>query len=621
MILIYKLNNMFGLQDIINTHLQAMVADVTGIPVNKSNLDSNADNIKNVDKKTYGSFRLPIDYLPDEKKYPLLDTVASDLELAVSTNGQKTMYQHLFQPTNPFAEAMIREWKKQYTNDIKYLEDTQEVIKQTDVIPQHDYVLDHAAIMSIWKDTKEETYFLEKYCFVEWEVLRSLNRSPGFLQMLSIGNLMSPVASLMLPIVFFIFPFIILKIRGIPITFSVYLDVLKDVAKNHFIGKALLNITKVSIDKLIYLMLMLGLYAWQIYQNVLTCYKFYNNIHKINSDLYSMRQYLSASITNMESFIQLHESKSSYYAFCQETKRQCGRLREFRGELEPIEPFSRGFVSKISQVGYLLKCYYELHCNRDYEEAMRYSFGFEGYMDNLRGVKHHILSGKINSAQFGDKICKLEDQFYPGHLSDANIVANSCDLKHNAVITGPNASGKTTFLKTTTLNIIFSQQIGCGFYGKCVIYPYSHIHSYLNIPDTSERDSLFQAESRRCKEIIDSILASPDDRHYCIFDELYSGTNPKEASKSAHAFLKYLSKYDNVDFILTTHYSSICKKLAKLKGKRQIRNYKMDVIEKNGKLEYTYKINKGISKVQGAVRVLEQMEYPSEIIEEIKQSG
>lgn len=607
---------MFGLQDIINTHLQVMVADVTGIPVSDSTTPPNNESGKT--KKMHGSFRLPIDYLPESKKHPLLENVASDLELAVSANGQKTMYQHLFQPKHPFAEAIIDEWKKQYTNDVVYLEDTQRVIQETDVAPRHE--LNHAAIMEIWKGVKEETYFLEKYHYVDWDVLKSLNRSPGFLQLLSVGNLLSPMASLLLPLVFFIFPFIILKFRGIPITFSVYLDVLKDIAKNHFIGKTLLNMGSVSLDKLIYLMLMVGLYAWQIYQNVLTCYRFYNNIHKINASLYTIREYLGISITNMDAFITAHGSKTAYSEFCQETNRICDKLREFRNELEPIEPFSKGFISKIAQVGYLLKCYYELHANHEYEEALRYSFGFEGYLDNLRGVKCHVLNGKLGVAKFGTVACKIEDQVYPAHLAN-QYVTNSCDLKTNSIITGPNASGKTTFLKTTTLNVIFSQQIGCGFYGKCVIYPYTHIHSYLNIPDTSERDSLFQAESRRCKEIIDSIRENPAGRHYCIFDELYSGTNPAEAAKSAHAFLKYLSKYENVDFVLTTHYSSICKKLAKLECNRRIRNYKMDVIDNAGKLDYTYKICKGVSKIHGAIRVLEQMEYPQEIIDEIKQSA
>jgi DNA mismatch repair ATPase MutS len=97
---------------------------------------------------------------------------------------------------------------------------------------------------------------------------------------------------------------------------------------------------------------------------------------------------------------------------------------------------------------------------------------------------------------------------------------------------------------------------------------------------------------------------------------LYSGTNPEEATKSGYAFLKYLSKYKNVDFILTTHYNKICVKLNK---NENIQNYKMNVIENtDSKLVYTYKMKKGISKVQGAIKILEDMEYPEEIINDVK---
>ena len=184
------------------------------------------------------------------------------------------------------------------------------------------------------------------------------------------------------------------------------------------------------------------------------------------------------------------------------------------------------------------------------------------------------------------------------------------------IITGVNASGKTTYLKTTTINIIFTQQFGYGFYDSFKIRPYTHIHSYLNIPDTSGRDSLFQAESRRCKEIIDIIGNNKDDienHHFCIFDELYSGTNPIEASKSAYAFLIYLSSFKNVDFILTTHYTSVCKKITE---KHKMRNYKMNVKRtEDGKLKYTYKIKEGICHIKGAFEILKSMDYPQEILE------
>jgi DNA mismatch repair ATPase MutS len=195
------------------------------------------------------------------------------------------------------------------------------------------------------------------------------------------------------------------------------------------------------------------------------------------------------------------------------------------------------------------------------------------------------------------------------------------------IITGVNASGKTTYLKTTTINILLSQQFGMGFYKSGRICPFTYIHSYLNIPDTSGRDSLFQAESRRCKDIIDAIaktstrnsnneLLSEEGRHFVIFDELYSGTNPDEAVKSAVSLLKYLAKFSNVRFMLTTHYLKICKTFRK---SDKISNYKMRVkVNENGNMQYLYTIKRGISKIQGGVEILKMMNYPEEILQDIR---
>ena len=52
-------------------------------------------------------------------------------------------------------------------------------------------------------------------------------------------------------------------------------------------------------------------------------------------------------------------------------------------------------------------------------------------------------------------------------------------LDKNLIITGPNASGKTTILKTTLINIILTQQMGCGFYSSGNLHPFKYIHCYL----------------------------------------------------------------------------------------------------------------------------------------------
>lgn len=578
---------------------------------------------ENVKKSDIHGFNLPITYLDPNKIHTLSETVSNDLEL-VQTTSENSMYDHLFKPNHGFAKKTIPLWNRQFTSDIQFLEDSKNVVLETRRLPDHKYSVDHDKLMEIWNHTKHNPDFLSKYSFIEFDFLKHFNQSSTFLQYISFIHITSPIISLLLPFLMLFFPFLILKVQGTPITFDVYMDVLKSIAQNHFLGKALVNMNQASPDKIIYIFVTFGLYLLQIYQNITNCHYFYKNIKRINTYLFEMKEYVSYSIQSMENFIELHRNKITFQPFIIETQKHLENLKLFLSEIINIKPFDLS-LSLFGELGYLLKCFYELHSNKEYESALQYSFGFEGYIDNLCGVSENIDSGIVSFANFDlSGTCKLEKQFYPplgkdlSQGKDGSVIKNNCDLDKNMIISAPNAGGKTTIIKTTAINIIFSQQIGCGFYKSCILSPYTHIHSYLNIPDTSGRDSLFQAESRRCKDIIDIIHNnnSSDNRHFCILDELYSGTNPIEATKSAYAFLLYLTKFSNVNFILTTHYVTICKKFRK---STRIQNYKMDVKELNdGKLEYTYKLKKGISKIQGAITILKQMDYPQEIIDTIR---
>ena len=208
----------------------------------------------------------------------------------------------------------------------------------------------------------------------------------------------------------------------------------------------------------------------------------------------------------------------------------------------------------------------------------------------------------------------MKKMYYP-ELSEG-VVKNSIILKNNKLITGVNASGKTTLIKTVLLNILLSQQIGYGYYERGRIKLYDKLHSYLNIPDTSNRDSLFQAEARRCKVILDDIIVNRNKEHFCIFDELYSGTNPIEASMAGYAYLKYLNNFKNVKFILTTHYLDMCERLEGMCEDKSIVNNNMKAYYKNDKLVCSYKLQKGITKLNGGVEVLRKLNYKKEIIED-----
>lgn len=570
--------------------------------------------------KLHSPFKLPIQYVDENSLHPLSNTVCEDLEL-VKEEGELSVYEKLFQPTNVLGHNLLEDWKNNFTSDEQYLLDTQSVLKETKPLPsffkKHD--ISDKDFLDNWDELKiDHQVFLEKYGFIEWSIIESFNRSSLFLQLLSIVNMMSPVISLTLPFIFLLFPFLILKLRGIPITMNTYISVLADIAKHHFIGKTLSNMKNISPTNLVYIVMGTGMFFYQIYQNILSCKRFYRNVQRLSRHLIIYKDYLGHSIQNIDYFVSIHKGKQSYKVFCNDALQHSNVLKEIYSILrDHITPDFTVF--DIGKIGLLLKNYYVLHTNKLYEKSLRYSFGFEGYLDNIQGLQLHMSKKAINTILVNnDDKCIFNEQYYPLQIEESKCVKNTCDLTKKMIITGPNASGKTTLLKTTTINIICAQQIGVGFFGEnSNINPYTHIHSYLNIPDTSQRDSLFQAESRRCKDIIDIIHdSSKMSRHFGIFDELYSGTNPEEATKSGYAFLKYLSKYNNVDFILTTHYNKICMKLHK---NENIQNYKMNVIEKdNSKLVYTYKMKKGISKVQGAIKILEEMKYPKEIINDVK---
>jgi len=577
-------------------------------------------------QKLHESFKLPIHYLEKSRIHELPSIVSSDLELVNSQSDTKSMYNILFKPSHAFAENMIPEWNHHFTNDMDYLKDTQKIIESMDTYTEKtkECSLDAKQcnkVIEIWDVVKNDDSFMDKYSFIDWEMLKHLNESSTFLQIMSMVHIMSPLFSLMLPFLFLFFPFLILRIQNIPISFGNYLEMLKMIAGNHIIGKAIMGIQGgLDAEKIAYLLLMLGFYGFQIYSNINACRRFYRNVRKINTYLYDLHSYVNASITKMQRFVQMHQDKNSYRLFHQDIMMHANTLENLSIELSSIKPFEH-YLGKVSEIGYMMKCFYRVYSNEVYETALRYSFGFEGYIDNLKGVFENMVCGNIHYASFSNKNTKFAEQYYPPLLeqSDVKIVKNTCGFDKNMIISAPNAAGKTTILNTTLINIVFSQQVGCGFYDSCVLNPYTHIHSYLNIPDTSGRDSLFQAESRRCKEIIDIVGESSDDaRHFCIFDELYSGTNPKDAGKSATAFLKYLSKYNNVNFMLTTHYVYVCNKFKKSK---KIRNYKMGTTS-NGPagFKFTYLLEHGISKIEGAVKILKDMNYPQEMIDTIENS-
>ena len=316
-------------------------------------------------EKEVQAFKLPISYLEKSEIYMLTDTVSSDLELTTTTTeNTKCMYEYLFQPKHDFAKFLIPEWKKYYTTNTQYLNDTKEIITKMYVYENmFSYDLSCGNVTECWNTFKNDTYFLEKYSYIEWDFLKYLNKSPYFLQFLTFMNISSPVISLFVPILLLIFPFLILKLQNIPISFSTYLETLKYIARNHFIGKTLFNMQSLTWDRIVYILFTLALYLLQIYNNVSSCFRFYKNINKMNNILTEIKDYTEYSASSMKTFLEITGNLLSYREFNKGVKKHCDTLEKIQEDLRTIK--SESIMQKVSENGYVMKCFYELYENKE----------------------------------------------------------------------------------------------------------------------------------------------------------------------------------------------------------------------------------------------------------------
>jgi hypothetical protein len=563
------------------------------------------------------SFKLPICFSP--LKVKLSDSIVADLELVKTVDvSLSSMYSIIMNPTSVFGDYMVSKFAEYYTTDIPFLKDTQTFL-QTYVEVESNECHEREKTKGLWTELKEETGFCEKYLYIDWEMGKFLNTHSSFLQMMSIYNITSPIISFCLPLIILIVPIFIINAKGLAISTSEYITILKKIMENHAIGKLFLDFDSVSLSQKAYILCSTALYMFSIYQNILVCLRFYRNIIKVNETLRTIKTYLTDSISRFDSYLSQTNKLTNYSEFNGTVRKNCDLLMVYQTKLDNLGTLDFSWKNIIN-IGDRMQLFYQLYDSTECSDLMNYSFNMHGFLDATCGLIQNIRDKRINVATLLNYTSTnktiFKNAFYPALMKDDAQVKNTCDFSKSIVLSGPNASGKTTILKTSIINAILTQQFGYGCYEEASVIPFKFIHCYLNIPDTSGRDSLFQAEARRCKDIIDIIDANPDDKHFCAFDELYSGTNPEDAVASSLAFMQYISSNKNVSSILTTHYNKVCRKLAKNK---RIQNYNMKTVStENNTFLYTYKLEKGISDIKGGVKVLSELNYPSVIVENTK---
>ena len=199
---------------------------------------------------------------------------------------------------------------------------------------------------------------------------------------------------------------------------------------------------------------------------------------------------------------------------------------------------------------------------------------------------------------------QVEDLYHP-LLTEA--VANSFQVSGGTLVTGSNASGKSTFLKNVAMNSILAQTLGtctCSSYRA----PFLKVMTSMALRDDMESgESYFIVEIKSLKRILDE--SKKPEPLLCIIDEVLRGTNTIERIAASSRILAALHQNWVLSFA-ATHDIELSYILEDLYD-----NYHFEEEVKEKEVVFSYILKKGRATSRNAIRLLDMLEYDPKIVE------
>ncbi len=185
-------------------------------------------------------------------------------------------------------------------------------------------------------------------------------------------------------------------------------------------------------------------------------------------------------------------------------------------------------------------------------------------------------------------------------------VANSIKEKRSILITGSNASGKSTFLKTIAINLILAQTIhtcSAKKFRTCFCKTYTSMALRDNL---FENESYFIVEIKSIKRILDAI--NEEIPVICFVDEVLRGTNTVERIAASSYILKSISEKNAICFA-ATHDIELTNIL-----ENEYSNYHFTEEVKREDVLFNYKLNPGRATSRNAIKLLNVIGFDQRIV-------
>lgn len=191
-------------------------------------------------------------------------------------------------------------------------------------------------------------------------------------------------------------------------------------------------------------------------------------------------------------------------------------------------------------------------------------------------------------------------------------VPNSLNINHNILLTGSNASGKSTFMKAVATNLILAQTLNTATVEAFSYKPGLVYTSMANTDDILSGDSYFMTELKSIRRLFN---IKNNQLVYCFIDEIFKGTNTTERIAASESVLNYLDTEKHYKVIAATHDIELSEYL-----KANYENYHFNESIENNQIYFDYKIKKGKANTRNAIELLRITQFPEKVYTRAKQT-
>ncbi|MEC1526684.1 DNA mismatch repair protein MutS [Bacillus spizizenii] len=307
------------------------------------------------------------------------------------------------------------------------------------------------------------------------------------------------------------------------------------------------------------------------------------NLHLLEEGRYERKQ----TLTNAERYItpELKEKE----ALILEAENNICELEyelftELREKVKQYIPRLQQLAKQMSELD-ALQCFATISENRHYTKP-------EFSKDEVEVVegRHPVVEKVMDSQEYVPNNCMMGDN------------------RQMLLITGPNMSGKSTYMRQIALISIMAQ-IGCFVPAKKAVLPiFDQIFTRIGAADDLiSGQSTFMVEMLEAKNAI----VNATKNSLILFDEIGRGTSTYDGMALAQAIIEYVHDHIGAKTLFSTHYHELTVLEDKLP---QLKNVHVRAEEYNGTVVFLHQIKEGAADKSYGIHVAQLAELPEDLI-------